>query len=378
KFFKRRGRLVRQPRNVKKTLQRSQDDKNGKSDRKCFRCGDPNHLIGECPKLLKDKNQKAFVGGSWSDSGEEDDEKANDETCLVAQASNEVCSDSSYFSDENSSIDDFTLDNEYDKLCKTSLKIITNNKQLKAIRNSLENELSKLKLKLSTLEKNKGVDLECTNCQSLKIDNEKLKEEALKLTQFEKSTHCSNEMLSNQKPSSDKLGRGFNSFEASTSGTKKIKFVKSHNETPSRGGPSNAEGGPHKAQTPPKLRDRLSFSTIILRPKISMAGNAPDNLGFNLLSVRQICNSKCKVVFSENDSEIFKDDKVIGYSQNSKAYIILNKHTRKIKESLNVTFYETPPPSKTSPLVDDDIDEEEAFKVAEKKILSVVLGLPLS
>ncbi|GJV09260.1 zf-CCHC domain-containing protein [Tanacetum coccineum] len=59
---------------------------NGKSDRKCFRCGDPNHLIGECPKLSKDKNQRAFVGGSRSDSGEKDDEKVNNETCLVAQA----------------------------------------------------------------------------------------------------------------------------------------------------------------------------------------------------------------------------------------------------------------------------------------------------
>ncbi|GJU07395.1 retrovirus-related pol polyprotein from transposon TNT 1-94 [Tanacetum coccineum] len=58
-----------------------------------------------------------------------------------------------------------------------------------------------------------------------------------------------------------------------------------------------------------------------------------------------------------------------GYSQNSKAYIILNKHTRKIEESLNVTFDETPPPSKTSPLVDDDLDEEEAIKVTEKKNL---------
>ncbi|GJT44443.1 retrovirus-related pol polyprotein from transposon TNT 1-94 [Tanacetum coccineum] len=59
----------------------------------------------------------------------------------------------------------------------------------------------------------------------------------------------------------------------------------------------------------------------------------------------------------------------LGYSQNSKAYIILNKHTRKVKESLNVTFDETPPPSKTSPLVDDDLDEEEAIKVTEKKNL---------
>nr|GFC15381.1 hypothetical protein CTI12_AA182560 [Tanacetum cinerariifolium] len=41
----------------------------------------------------------------------------------------------------------------------------------------------------------------------------------------------------------------------------------------------------------------------------------------------------------------------------------------KVKESLNVTFNETPPPSKTSPLVDDDLDEEEAIKVTEKKNL---------
>ncbi|GJY10035.1 retrovirus-related pol polyprotein from transposon TNT 1-94 [Tanacetum coccineum] len=104
KFFKRRGRFVRQPRNDKKTFQRSREDNNGKSDRKCFRCSDTNHLIGECPKPPKDKNQRTFFGGSWNDSGEEDDEKVNNETCLVAQASSEVCSESSYFSDENSSI----------------------------------------------------------------------------------------------------------------------------------------------------------------------------------------------------------------------------------------------------------------------------------
>ncbi|GJW57813.1 copia protein [Tanacetum coccineum] len=59
---------------------------------------------------------------------------------------------------------------------------------------------------------------------------------------------------------------------------------------------------------------------------------------------------------------------------NSKAYIILNKHTRKVEESLNVTFDETPAPSKTSPLVDDDLDEEEAIKVTEKKNLKNDIG----
>nr|GEX14417.1 alpha/beta hydrolases superfamily protein [Tanacetum cinerariifolium] len=87
KYFKRRGIFMRQPQNDKKTFQRSRDDKNGKSDKKCFRCGDPNHLIKECPKPSKDKNQRAFVRGSWSDSSEEDDEKVKDETCLVAHTS---------------------------------------------------------------------------------------------------------------------------------------------------------------------------------------------------------------------------------------------------------------------------------------------------
>ncbi|GJT09811.1 integrase, catalytic region, zinc finger, CCHC-type containing protein [Tanacetum coccineum] len=90
KFFKRRGRFVRQPRNDKNKFQRIQHNKNGKSNRKCFRCGDPNHFIGECPKPPKDKNQRAFVGGSWSDRGEEDDEKIKDETCLIAKASSEM------------------------------------------------------------------------------------------------------------------------------------------------------------------------------------------------------------------------------------------------------------------------------------------------
>nr|GFC61799.1 serine/threonine protein kinase SRPK1 [Tanacetum cinerariifolium] len=48
-FFKRRGRFVRQPHNERKSFQRNKDDKNDNCERKCFNCGDPNHLIGEFP-----------------------------------------------------------------------------------------------------------------------------------------------------------------------------------------------------------------------------------------------------------------------------------------------------------------------------------------
>ncbi|GJU45732.1 retrovirus-related pol polyprotein from transposon TNT 1-94 [Tanacetum coccineum] len=222
KFFKRRGRFMRQHRNDKKKFQRSCDDKNGKSDRKCFRCGDPIHLIGECPNPPKDKNQRAFVRGNWSDSGEEDDQKVKDETCLVAHASSEVCSESSYFSDENSSIGDLALDNEYDKY-------------------------------------------------------------ALEPDEWINDSGISKHMMGNRKL--------FSTYKAYNGGN-------------------------------------VIFGS---------------NLRGNIIGK--------------------------GYSQNSKAYIILNKHTRKVEESLNVTFDETPPPSKTSPLVDDDLDEEEAIKVTKKKNL---------
>ncbi|GJW11010.1 hypothetical protein Tco_1576837 [Tanacetum coccineum] len=52
-------------------------------------CRDPNHLIGECPKQLKYQNQRAFVGGAWSDSDDDEEEKTKDEKCLMAKDSNE-------------------------------------------------------------------------------------------------------------------------------------------------------------------------------------------------------------------------------------------------------------------------------------------------
>ncbi|GJR71044.1 hypothetical protein Tco_0083409 [Tanacetum coccineum] len=69
-------------------------------------CGDPNHLIRECPKPPRNKNQMAFIGGSWSASGKDEKEKIKDETCLVGQASNEVPSETEFYSDDLSSIDD--------------------------------------------------------------------------------------------------------------------------------------------------------------------------------------------------------------------------------------------------------------------------------
>ncbi|GJT26172.1 hypothetical protein Tco_0906447 [Tanacetum coccineum] len=95
------------------TLTSGSDDEEyamaGDRDRKSFRCGDPNHLIGDCPKPSRNKDQKAFIGGSWSDSENDAKDKTNDETCLMAQSSNEVTLNSSYYSDNASSLDNDSM-----------------------------------------------------------------------------------------------------------------------------------------------------------------------------------------------------------------------------------------------------------------------------
>nr|GEV12619.1 zf-CCHC domain-containing protein/UBN2 domain-containing protein [Tanacetum cinerariifolium] len=60
KFFRRKGKFVRQPREEKKSFQQ-RGEKKGNSNRKCFRCDDPNNLIGDCPKPTRNKDQKAFI-----------------------------------------------------------------------------------------------------------------------------------------------------------------------------------------------------------------------------------------------------------------------------------------------------------------------------
>ncbi|GJY42465.1 retrovirus-related pol polyprotein from transposon TNT 1-94 [Tanacetum coccineum] len=185
KFFKRRGRFVRQPRNERKQLQR-----------KCFRCGDPNHLIGECPKPPRNNNnQRAFIGGAWSDRGEDEVEKTKDETCLVAQESNEICL---------------------------------------------------------------GINLEPD--------------------EWIKDSGCSKHMTGNRKL--------FSTYKANNGGN--VIFG------------SNLRGNIIG-------KDTISHDFLIIENVEHV-----DNLRFNLLSVGQICDKKCRVMFTEHDSEIIKDNKVIG------------------------------------------------------------------
>ncbi|GKB17286.1 zf-CCHC domain-containing protein [Tanacetum coccineum] len=289
----------------------------GKCDRKCFRCGDPNHLIGDCTKPSRNKDQKAFIGGSWSDSENDTEDKTNNKTCLMAQSSNEVTLNSFYYSDNASSLDNDSMQIEYDSLCEISLKIINKNKIFKTKRDLLEKEILELNEKIKKLERSKEIEIVCKSWEELKLKNTKLKETQVKFVKFDKSDNSLREMLNNQKSSSCKVGLGFDSGKASTSGTKTMSIVGSSAE---------------KAMDGSTLPGSVCLRTCL----------EPD--------------------------EWIKDSGCSKHMTGNKSLFSTYKAYNGVKESVNVIFDESPPPTKLSPLVDDDVGEEEAIKKNTKVV----------
>ncbi|GKA80622.1 hypothetical protein Tco_0787314 [Tanacetum coccineum] len=95
-----------------------------------------------------------LIGNLKSDS--EDDSK-KEEICLMARDNNKVLSDTPYYS--SSSLDNESWQNEYDKLCKISLRIINKNKQLRAKNELLKREAYELKTKIEQLERDKEIKM---------------------------------------------------------------------------------------------------------------------------------------------------------------------------------------------------------------------------
>ncbi|GKC44773.1 zf-CCHC domain-containing protein, partial [Tanacetum coccineum] len=192
-----------------------------KEDRRCFKCGDPNHFISDCPKNSFN-DRKVFVVGCWSDSGDD-----KEEICLMAHE-NEVLSDTPY--DSSSSLDNESRQNEYDKLCKVSLRIINKNKHLKAKNELLQRNVDELKIKLELIEKNKEISNKSDICNKLEIEINSLK---LKLASFENSNLSLQKMVEMQKLSKDKYGLGYTKNIASSSNTKIKKFGPQIQQEPS-------------------------------------------------------------------------------------------------------------------------------------------------
>ncbi|GJV60459.1 retrovirus-related pol polyprotein from transposon TNT 1-94 [Tanacetum coccineum] len=216
----------------------------------------------------QNKDQKAFIGGSWSDSEDEAEDKTNNETCLMAQSSNEVTLNSSHYSDNASFLNDDSITHNFSapRTPQSNGVVERTNRTLQEMSKTMLNEQSILQKF-------------CCNA----VDT---------------STYILNRILIR----------------------------------------------PILGKTPYEI----------------YRGRKPS------LEYFKAFGSKCFILNTKDylikfDPKSY-EDVFLGYSQNSKAYILLNKHTMKVKESLNVTFDESPRPTKLSPLVDDDVGEEDAIE----------------
>ncbi|GJY68166.1 retrovirus-related pol polyprotein from transposon TNT 1-94 [Tanacetum coccineum] len=239
-----------------------------------YLCGDPNHLIRECSKPPKNNDQRAFIGGAWSDNGEDEVGKTKDETCLVL---NRPITDHGR---------EFDNEVQFENYC--DLNGISHN--FSAPRTPQSNGVVERK-------------------------NRTLQE-------------MSRTMLNEQS-----IPQKFwcNAVDTST-----------------------------------YIINRVSIRRILGKTPYELLRGRKPNLNYF-----RVFGSKCFILNTKDYLTKFDpksyEGVFLGYSQNSKAYIILNKQTMKVEESLNVTFDETPPPPKTSPLEDDELVEEEAIEVSKTK-----------
>ncbi|GJX38908.1 hypothetical protein Tco_0252211 [Tanacetum coccineum] len=75
----------------------------------------------EYAMAVRDFNKFFKRRGRFSDSDEDEEERTNDEKCLMAKASNKVLLEIEFFSDDHSSLDEKELDGEYNRLYKVGI-----------------------------------------------------------------------------------------------------------------------------------------------------------------------------------------------------------------------------------------------------------------
>ncbi|GJZ78835.1 hypothetical protein Tco_0643672, partial [Tanacetum coccineum] len=155
------------------------------------------HFASECRKL---KENKAFIGGAWSDS-EDGNEQLNDVTCLMAIDSQE----------ENEELLEFNKD-----FAKRFEKVLNEKRSLEKENSKLLSKINDLKLEVNKLENDKEVVKPCKTCDvltkevdSLKCNVFKLRDEALNFSKFKESSIDLDNILSRQKLSEDKEGLGY-------------------------------------------------------------------------------------------------------------------------------------------------------------------------
>ncbi|GKC73239.1 retrovirus-related pol polyprotein from transposon TNT 1-94, partial [Tanacetum coccineum] len=278
---------------------------------------DPNHFISDCPKHSF-IDQKAFVVGCWSDS---EDESKREEICLMALDNNEV---------------HLKVKLEPDEWIKDSgcLRHMTGNKYLFSSYKSIDR-----------VQKGCPIISIRTN-HGLEFDNE------VQFGAFCDANGITHNFSAPRTPQSNGVVERKNQTLQEMSRTM-----------------LNEQSIPQNFWCNSVDTSTYILNRILIR---LFLGKTPYEL-FNCkkpsLEYFKVFGSKCFILNTKDYLTKFDPKSTegvfLGYSPNSKSYIVLNKETMKIEESLNVKFDESPPPS-SPPLEDDDVLECEILEKQEK------------
>ncbi|GJR21923.1 retrovirus-related pol polyprotein from transposon TNT 1-94 [Tanacetum coccineum] len=274
-----------------------------REDRRCFKCGDPNHFISDCPKNYSGE-QKAFVVGSWSDSG---DDSKKEEIYLMG-----------------------VLKRAFDHFEILSKKI----------------------------QNQKGCPI-----ISIRTDHGREFDNEVQFGAFCDANGITHNFSAPRTPQSNGVVERKNRTLQEMSRTL-----------------LNEQSIPQKFWCNAVDTSTYILNRILIRPFLGKTpyelfkGRKPN------LEYFKVFGCKCFILNTKDYLTKFDPKSTegvfLGYSPNSKAYVVLNKETMKVEESLNVKFDETPPPS-SPPLVDDDLLEVDIIE-NQSKDLEVKENEPLN
>ncbi|GJY34031.1 retrovirus-related pol polyprotein from transposon TNT 1-94 [Tanacetum coccineum] len=357
KFF-RRGKFVCQPYDEKKNLQKVKEEKKGKEERRCFKCGDPNHFASEFPKHSFN-DQKAFVGGCWSDSEDGDDSK--DVICLMALDNNEVR---------------LKVKLEQDEWIKDSgcSRHIMGNKDLFSTYEAINggNVVFGSNTKSKIIRKGQICDKKCkvlfseTGSEILKdgitIDRGIRKNGLyiMKMGNSPKDSLCLTSMDDISTLWHRRLGHANMRLIQSLSSKELVKNLPKLKFENHFCDACNIGKQVHEIHKAKNMKIQVQEGCPIVSIRTDHGREFDNEVQFRAFCDANGITHNFSAPRTPQSNELFKGV-FLGYSPNSKAYIILNKKTIRIEESLNARFDEIPPP-KSSPLVDDGIIESQIIE----------------
>nr|GEW31963.1 alpha/beta hydrolases superfamily protein [Tanacetum cinerariifolium] len=160
------------------------------------------------------------------------------------------------------------------------------------------------------------------------------------------SANSLREMLNIQKPPSCKTGLGFDKSNTSSSETKPISFVELTTELAGDGSTIKAYGSTIPGSVDPSTSQKVAEH--VLSPPMSSRSDF-------VIVRKKIIHNKIEESKKPSLKPFYKNGLEYGSD-------IIKDNKIRVEESLNVTFDKSPPSFKLSPLVDDDVGEEEGIE----------------